>query len=67
MQNLNPKEAVKYLADHGAPFTHGTLEVWRSKKRGPRFKRIGGRVFYEKQDLDGFLNGSIVETIDSQG
>ena len=64
-QNLTPREAVNYLKEAGAPFTHGTLEVWRCKKRGPRFKHIAGRVFYEKRDLDAFLTGTKVETIDS--
>ena len=66
MENLNPKQAVQYLKENGAPFTHGTLEVWRSQKRGPRFKRISGRIFYEKKDLDLFLMGAVVETSDSQ-
>ena len=66
-QNFTPREAVRYLKEAGAPFSHGTLEVWRCKKRGPRFKRIAGRVFYEKIDLDTFLNGTKVETIDSVG
>jgi hypothetical protein len=67
MQNKNftPREAVNYLKEAGAPFSHGTLEVWRCKKRGPNFKRIAGRVFYEKADLDAFLIGTKVKTVDS--
>ena len=44
----------------------GTLEVWRSYGRGPRFKKIGRKVFYEIDDLETFANSRVVETTDSQ-
>lgn len=43
----------------------GTLEVWRSKGRGPRFRKIGRKVFYNTNDLEEFANMNIVETVDS--
>ena len=43
----------------------GTLEVWRSIGRGPRFKKIGRKVFYDVIDLEIFANAHTVETIDS--
>lgn len=59
---LNAREAAAYLAAIGCPFTFGTLEVWRSRGRGPRFHRVGGRVFYAPADLDAFAAGTPVET-----
>lgn len=45
----------------------GTLEVWRSYGRGPRFRKIGRKVFYEVDDLETFANLRVIETTDSQG
>ena len=44
----------------------GTLEVWRSMGRGPRFCRIGRRIFYRIEDLELFANPNLVDTIDSR-
>ena len=44
----------------------GTLEVWRSLGRGPRFCRIGRRIFYRIEDLELFANANLVETSDSK-
>jgi hypothetical protein len=43
----------------------GTLEVWRSLGRGPRFLKIGRKVFYKIEDLELFANAHVVETVDS--
>ncbi len=43
----------------------GTLEVWRCHGRGPRYKKIGRRVFYDVIDLEEFANAYTVETVDS--
>lgn len=63
---FNTKEAAAYLKDIGTPFTHGTMEVWRSQGRGPEFVRVSNRIFYTKQALDRFSNGQAVQTIDSR-
>ena len=54
---LNTVEASKYLTSCGVPYTKKTLEVFRCKKRGPRYKKIVSRVFYEKDWLDEFVAG----------
>ncbi len=65
-KRLNTKQAAQHLKEKGAPFTPGTLEVWRCLGKGPRFLRVGGRrVFYEPSALDEFVMGQIVETMDS--
>ncbi len=66
-RNFNTKEASEYLKKKGCPGTSGTLEVWRSLGKGPRFKRIRKRVYYTTRDLDEFAEGETVETSDSRG
>jgi hypothetical protein len=57
---VNTPEAARILG-----LRRGTLEVWRSKRRGPRFKKIGRKVFYDLNDLEAFANANTVETTDS--
>ena len=65
-KSLNTPEAAKYLTDRGTKYTRGTLEVWRSQGRGPRYRKVGRNVFYAPGDLDRFAEGQVVETIDSR-
>lgn len=60
--NFNTEKASKYLQSIGIPFTKKTLEVWRCQGRGPKFKKISNRVFYEKCDLDEFSKGTSFQT-----
>lgn len=64
-KRLNTKQAAQHFEGRGTPYTPGTLEVWRCLGKGPRFLRIGRRVFYEASALDEFVMGQIVETVDS--
>jgi len=61
---LNTVEASAYLTSCGVPYSKKTLEVFRCKKRGPRYKKIVSRVFYEKDWLDEFLAGLEVKIFD---
>ena len=38
-----------------------TLETWRSARCGPRYVKIGGRVFYRDIDLDAYVESQMVE------
>lgn len=60
------KEAAKILKEYGVSYTEGTLEVWRSQGRGPRYRRRGRNIFYTKPDLWEFAKGVVVETNDSR-
>lgn len=57
--NLNGRRdadgAVEYIQSKGAAYTKGTLAVYRSIGRGPKFWRVGGRVYYLEADLDDWL------------
>ena len=67
-ENFTTREAAECLAPKGTAYTAGTLEVYRSRGIGPRFKRVGhgrGRTYYERAALDEFVNGTAVHTADS--
>ena len=46
---LEPKAAAAYLH-----VSVRTLENWRRDKIGPRFRKVGRRVFYQFADLDAY-------------
>ena len=49
---LSRADAARYLGR-----AKKTLEMWALTGRGPRFVRVGGRVFYYQADLDAFIGG----------
>ena len=57
---LNTIEAAGYIG-----LKAGTLEVWRSQGKGPRYVKLGRRVVYETKDLDAFAASRAVETRDT--
>ena len=50
---MSRADAAKYLGR-----AKKTLEMWALDGRGPRYVKVGGRVFYYQADLDGFIRGS---------
>ena len=40
--------------------TVSTLAHWRHRGRGPRFLRLGNRVFYRGSDINEFLDAQVV-------
>lgn len=60
IRRLNTPEAAEYLG-----VRPGTMEVWRSLGRGPRYVRLGRRIVYEIVDLDSFAAARLVETTDT--
>lgn len=38
------------------------LEAWRTKKTGPAYHRIGGRVMFDLDDIVAFINAGRVES-----
>ena len=59
-QLLNTKEAASLMR-----MSPGTLEIWRSDGRGPRYRKIGWKVFYTVEDLQEFIESGLVRTRDS--
>lgn len=64
-QHYSTPEAAAYLRQRGIKVTPGTLNTWRHLGRGPSYKRIYARVYYEQPALDRFAEGQPVKTIDS--
>lgn len=44
----------------------GVLGQWRMKGKGPRYLKIGGRVWYRGRDLNDWLASRVVETRDTR-
>ena len=59
-RRLNTPDAAEYLG-----VKRGTMEVWRSLGKGPRYVKLGTRVVYEIEDLDAFAASRVVETCDT--
>ncbi len=49
---MDSNNAAKYV--NRAP---KTLAMWRRQGIGPGWTKVGGRIFYKKEDLDRFLSG----------
>ena len=55
---ITTKQAAAYLSQiKGVPTAASTLEVFRCQSRGPRYKKIGSRVFYTTTWLDQYAEG----------
>jgi excisionase family DNA binding protein len=54
MTRLTVKETADYLR-----LSHSTLEAWRTKGRGPRFAKLGKKVFYDTRDLDKWIDDNM--------
>jgi hypothetical protein len=66
LEKLNTHQAASYLKEKcNIPVTPGTMEVWRSYGRGPRYRKVARWVIYDRADLDRFAAGQIIETVDS--
>lgn len=51
---LTTREAARYLR-----LQPTTLERWRSRGSGPRYRKYGGRVVYTREDLEAFANAGL--------
>lgn len=58
---MKAQDAAAYLG-----LAKNTLEKMRSEGRGPRYVRLGNRVFYRRADLDAYVAACTVETTDSR-
>ena len=61
---LTTKEASAYLTELGLPTAASSLEVARCKSRGPKYKKIGGRVYYDVDWLNEHAAGIEVRIFD---
>ena len=54
---MTRKDAATYLG-----VAEKTTAMWVVARKGPRFVRVGGRVFYFKHDLDAYIRGETTTT-----
>ncbi len=59
-KKLNTDEAAEFLG-----VKPNTLEVWRTKKKGPKYSKIGSRVLYDINDLETYFAAQSVHTRDT--
>lgn len=52
-QRVRPVQAADFLK-----VSIRTLEDWRAKGKGPPFSQVGRKIFYDMDDLVGFLSSS---------
>lgn len=64
-ENVPTKKAALYLQDvKGIPTAPSSLEVYRCKGKGPKYKKILSRVFYTLPWLDRYASGIEVKIYD---
>ena len=51
---MDRPEAALYLG-----LSPKTLAMWTSQGKGPRWVRVGGRIFYFLRDLDAFIQQGV--------
>ena len=59
-KKLNTEEAAQFLGVKPC-----TLEVWRCKKKGPRYSKLGSRVMYDQEELEAYFASRAVHTKDT--
>ena len=59
-QKLTTVEAAKFLG-----VQPNTREIWRCRKKGPKYSKIGSRVLYDINDLEAYFSSQAVHTIDT--
>ncbi len=59
-KKLNTEEAAAFLGVRPC-----TLEVWRCKKKGPKYSKLGSRVMYDQTDLETYFASRSVHTVDT--
>ncbi len=59
---MNTSQAAEYLGVCGP-----TLILWRQERRGPRYAKLGKRVVYRLQDLEGWMDKNMVEPEENEG
>jgi hypothetical protein len=64
-ETIPTRQAAAYLSQiRNVPTAPSSLEVYRCQSRGPRYKKIGSRVFYTAAWLDEWAKGVEVKIYD---
>ena len=54
-----------FEAQYGQP--RRTLQKWRVEGRGPRFLKVGRRVFYRRSDIEAWLESCLRSSTSDDG
>lgn len=63
---VSPAGAVEFLFGESGKGPEKTLANWRSARTGPPFLKIGGRVMYERAELERYRDSCRVPTMTRQ-
>jgi hypothetical protein len=66
MSNIRYLTEKQLESEYHPLFRAKTLQGWRLLGKGPRFVKVGGRVFYSRDEIERYLQQNVVETADSQ-
>ncbi len=55
MMHVNTKQAAELLG-----VSEATLNNWRSLRKGPAYRKLGGRVLYERFELEAWSKAQAV-------
>jgi hypothetical protein len=55
---ISREDAARYLGHTSSQ----TLATWQVQGKGPRSVKVGGRIFYFREDLDAFVRNGEQET-----
>lgn len=58
---MTPREVSIFLR-----ISEVNLRVWRQKKKGLPYFKVGNKVFYKRKDVDEFMNKGRVEIEDKE-
>lgn len=61
---LNTREAIEYCGGH---WHETTWRRWRVEGRGPRFRRLEGKVLYRVADLDTWIDSQARDSTSEPG
>lgn len=61
VDRMKQPAAAEYLG-----VSEQTLARMRSEGKGPRYVKLGGRVFYRRTDLEAYIESNTFETDDSR-
>lgn len=62
---MSTRDAAAYLNERGIPYAPATLEKLRCVGGGPRFRKYGPRVRYDRADLDAWADSKISDPVSS--
>jgi len=66
-KTFSPRPVMVSTGEAAAMFSvaGGTLQNWRSQKKGPKFFKVNRKILYRVEDLEKFFTSTPVLTFDN--